>query len=186
MAEANKNPAPSKLAVELFFWAQALVVSLIVLVIINVFFFRISGVVGSSMYPTLHGKDRVIMRVVGYNEPKRGDIVVVIAPEYDDGAPLVKRIIAVGGDVLDIDRATGTVTVNGEILDEPYINEMIVNMGDFDYPLTIEDGYVFFMGDNRNHSSDSRWKMIGPQPYSNVVGKVFFRVYPFSSIGIVS
>ena len=181
----TKTSSSSKLVTELFFWAQALVISLVVLVLVNIFFFRISGVVGSSMYPTLHEGDRVLLRVIGY-KPQRGDIVVVVAPAYDEGAPLVKRVIAVGGDVIDIDRATGAVTVNGTELSEPYINEMISNMGDFDYPLTIEDGYVFFMGDNRNHSSDSRWRMIGPQPETNVVGKVFFRILPFKSIGKVS
>lgn len=183
-SKTRKN-VQEKTATELFFWAQALVFSLVVLVVINIFFFRISGVVGSSMYPTLHEGDRVIMRVINY-KPQRGDIVVVVAPEYDDGAPLVKRIIAVGGDVIDINSATGAVTVNGEELYEPYINELIRDSGSFAYPMTVDDGYVFFMGDNRNHSTDSRSWMIGPQPESNVVGKVIFRVFPLKSIGKVS
>jgi len=176
--------AESGFAVELFYWAQALAVCLVVLVLINTFFFRMSGVVGSSMVPTLHESERVILRVFGYNEPKRGDIVVVSAPNFDDD-PLVKRIIAVGGDEISIDDATGQVTVNGEIQYEPYIKEMIRDNGDWDYPVTVPDGFVFFMGDNRNGSSDSRNSEIGMQPVSNIIGKVIFRIWPLKSIGAV-
>lgn len=169
---------------ELFFWAQALAISLVALVVINIFFFRMSGVVGTSMVPTLDQADRVLMRVIGYNDPQRGDIVVVSAPQFDED-PLVKRIIAVGGDELDIDSATGTVTVNGVVQYEPYINELIRDSGDWTYPVTVPEGFVFFMGDNRNASTDSRDMIVGMQPVSNVIGKVFFRVWPISSFGAV-
>ena len=124
--EENKNQKSidGGLATEVFFWAQALAVSLVVLVLINLFFFRMTGVVGSSMYPTLEQSDRVLIRVIGYDEPKRGDIVVVNAPMYEQG-PLVKRIIGVGGDVIDIDKNTGAVYINGEEQYEPYISELI-------------------------------------------------------------
>ena len=184
----DKNKETSggrKLTAELFFWGQALVLSLVVLVTVNIFFFRISGVQGESMYPTLYNKDRVIARVVGYNDPERGDIIVVSVPEYEDD-PLVKRIIAVGGDEIDIDRLTGVVYVNGEPLDEPYINETIRNFGNITYPQVVKEGYVFFMGDNRNKSTDSRWSYVGEQPVSNIIGKVIFRVFPLSRVGKVS
>ncbi|MBO7276211.1 MAG: signal peptidase I [Clostridia bacterium] len=169
---------------EAFFWAQALAMSLVILVIINIFFFRMSGVSGTSMVPTLDEKDRVLLRVIGYNEPERGDVVVVTAPLFEKG-PLVKRIIGVGGDVIDIDRNTGAVYINGEEQYEPYISELIRNRGDMSYPVTVPEGFVFFMGDNRNGSTDSRDSQIGMQPVSNVIGKVFFRVWPIKDIGAV-
>ena len=136
------------------------------------------------MVPTLHEKDRVLLRVAGYNNPKKGDIVVVSAPQFDDG-PLVKRIIAVGGDNLDIDRATGMVSINGEVQYEPYISELIRDAGDWDYPIKVPEGFVFFMGDNRNGSTDSRDSEVGMQPVSNVIGKVFYRVWPIKDFGAV-
>lgn len=169
---------------ELFFWAQALAMSLVALVIINIFFFRMSGVVGSSMVPTLNEADRVLLRIIGYDDPQRGDIVVVSAPQFDED-PLVKRIIAVGGDELDIDSATGSVSINGVVQYEPYINELIRNSGDWNYPITVPEGFVFFMGDNRNGSTDSRDIEVGMQPVSNVIGKVFFRIWPIKDIGAV-
>ena len=184
--EENKNQKgmDGGVATEVFFWAQALAVSLVVLVIINLFFFRMTGVVGGSMIPTLHEKDRVLVRVIGYNNPQRGDIVVVNAPQYEQG-PLVKRIIGVGGDVIDIDKYTGAVYINGEEQYEPYISELIRNRGDMDYPVTVPDGFVFFMGDNRNGSTDSRNSAIGMQPVSNIIGKVFYRIWPIQDIGAV-
>ena len=176
----------NKFVSELFFWAQALVLSLVVLVLFNVFFFRISGVVGSSMEPTLQNGDRVLLRIIGYSEPKRGDIVVIQAPEFDS-APLVKRIIAVGGDTINID-TLGQVYINGDIQYEPYILETINlnNIGDQNYPFVIPDGFVFFMGDNRNGSTDSRDKIVGIQPISNIIGKVELRIWPINKIGGVS
>ena len=176
----------SKFATELFFWAQALVLSLVVLVLFNVFFFRISGVVGSSMEPTLQNGDRILLRVIGYSAPQRGDIVVVQAPEFDD-EPLVKRIIAVAGDEININNL-GDVYINGELQYEPYVLETIdsAHIGDQVYPLVIPEGYVFFMGDNRNGSTDSRDKYVGIQPISNIIGKVELRIWPINKIGGLS
>lgn len=176
----------SKFATELFFWAQALVLSLVVLVLFNVFFFRISGVVGSSMEPTLQNGDRILLRIIGYSEPERGDIVVVQAPQFDN-EPLVKRIIAVGGDEININNL-GEVYINGELQYEPYILETInsANIGNQVYPLVIPEGYVFFMGDNRNGSTDSRESYVGIQPVSNIIGKVESRIWPINKIGGLS
>lgn len=175
-----KNGKAGGFASELFFWAQALVLSIILLVLFNVFFFRISGVVGSSMVPTLEDGDRVILKVFGYDNPQRGDIVVIKADDFGD-VPLVKRVIAVGGDELIVDATTGTVTINGEIQYEPYIKERMTKGGILDYPLYIPEGYVFIMGDNRNGSTDSR--EIGVQPISNIIGKVTYRLWPLSKLG---
>ena len=180
----NQKSTDGGVATEIFFWAQALAFTLVVLVIINLFFFRMTGVVGGSMNPTLEEKDRVLVRVIGYDDPQRGDIVVVNAPMYEQG-PLVKRIIGVGGDVIDIDKDTGAVYINGEEQYEPYISELIRKRGDMDYPVTVPEGFVFFMGDNRNGSTDSRNSVICMQPVSNIIGKVFFRIWPIKDIGAV-
>ena len=82
----NVNKSEGKFATELFFWAQALVLSLVILVLFNVFFFRVSGVVGSSMEPTLQNGDRVFLRIIGYTEPQRGDIVVLLVVAKNDHA----------------------------------------------------------------------------------------------------
>lgn len=181
----KKDKASRGIASELFFWAQALVFALIVLVGINTFFFRLSGVDGTSMVPTFQHKDHIIMRIIGYDEPQRGDIVVVVAPGYQE-EPLVKRVIALGGDTVDINQSTGHVILNGETLIEPYTSEAIWNFGTQNYPVTVPQGQVFVMGDNRNASTDSRdVSKVGTLPYEDIVGKVVFRFWPLSGFGAV-
>ncbi len=179
----NKDAAA--VASDLFYWAEALVFALTFLVILSVFFVRFSGVDGNSMFPTLEHRDQVLVRIAGYDEPEKGDIVVIYAPYFED-EPLVKRVIAKGGDVVSIDPMSGMVSINGEQLVEPYIAEAIRNMGSLSYPYEVPAGHVFVMGDNRNRSSDSRIAEIGALPYENIIGKVFFRIFPFTRIGAVS
>ena len=107
---------------------------------------------------------------------------------YND-QPIVKRIIATGGDTIDIDPVTGDVLVNGEVLDEPYIAEKIntlEKMGDMTYPQTVPEGCVFVMGDNRNYSTDSRWSQLGMVDERYILGHVLSVVYPFSEFGSVA
>ena len=178
-----KTERKGGIAAEAFYWAQALVYALVVLVLINVFLLRISVVKGSSMLPTLEERDLVLVRVFGYSEPKHGDVIVV----NDTGLlnePLVKRVIGVAGDVVDIDRDTGTVNVNGAALDEPYINERIRDFyNNVEYPYTVPESRVFVMGDNRNASTDSRASYVGALPYDQIVGKVLVRFWPLTEIG---
>ena len=172
------------LASDLFDWAEALVYALALLVVVCAFFVRLSGVQGTSMYPTLDNGDQLLLLSFGYNEPERGDIVVLMADDFMD-KPLVKRVIGLGGDVIDMD-PSGTVTVNGEALYEPYINDLNgqdMYLGDIQFPLTVPDGQVFVMGDNRNGSSDSRKAEVGTIPYEKIVGKAVFRLFPFNRMG---
>ena len=172
------------LASDLFDWAEALVYALALLVVVCAFFVRRSGVQGTSMYPTLDNGDQLLLLSFGYNEPERGDIVVLMADDFMD-KPLVKRVIGIGGDVIDMD-PSGTVTVNGEALYEPYINDLNgqdMYLGDIQFPLTVPDGQVFVMGDNRNGSSDSRKAEVGTIPYEKIVGKAVFRLFPFNRMG---
>lgn len=172
------------LASDLFDWAEALVYALALLVVVCAFFVRLSGVQGTSMYPTLDNGDQLLLLSFGYNEPERGDIVVLMADDFMD-KPLVKRVIGIGGDVIDMD-PSGTVTVNGEALYEPCINDLNgqdMYLGDIQFPLTVPDGQVFVMGDNRNGSSDSRKAEVGTIPYEKIVGKAVFRLFPFNRMG---
>ena len=178
------NKEKTSVVSDLFYWAEALVFALTFLVILSVFFVRFSGVDGSSMFPTLEHRDQVLVRIAGYDEPEKGDIVVVYAPYFED-EPLVKRVIATGGDIVSIDPMSGMVSINGEQLVEPYIAEAIRNVGSLSYPYEVPAGHVFVMGDNRNRSSDSRLAEIGALPYENIIGKVFFRVFPFTRIGTI-
>ena len=155
---------------------------------------------GDSMRETLHDKDRLLMSDLLYT-PEYGDIVIVNNTHsylYDEdgnlvegnGLPqekrLIKRIIATGGQEINIDFATGEVTVDGEVLDEPYIRELTANQEDgfASYPVTVPEGYYFVMGDNRNNSTDSRSQFVGFVPRDAILGKAIFRISPddFGSI----
>lgn len=171
---------------ELYYWAQALALALAILVFINTFFFRLSGVIGSSMFDTLEEGDQLMIQIIGYDEPKRGDIIVCTSDGFG-GEALVKRVVAVAGDTVDID-ADGNVVVNGETLYEPYIYERIHDdhRGDQNYPVTVREGCVFVMGDNRNGSTDSRFSIVGQISCQRVIGKALFRFWPLTKIGVVN
>lgn len=158
-------------------WIDSFVFSIILILLVFVFCFRVVGVDGRSMMPTLNHGDWLTVKAIN-TEINRGDIVVVTQPN-DRNEPLIKRVIAVGGDTLDIDFYTGRVEVNGEVIDEPYIMEPTHNKGDFDKPIKIPEGYVFVMGDNRNESLDSRFDAVGIIDERYILGVANARMYPF-------
>ncbi len=162
-------------------WYDAVVYALTLVLIIMLFFVRTANVDGTSMVPTLQDRDQIIARSFLYT-PKAGDIVVVDG--YTNyGAPLVKRVIGVGGDTVDINFDTGDVIVNGQVIDEPYIAEPTQTSYDVQFPVTVPDGHLFLMGDNRNRSKDSRHSDIGFIDERDILGNAFFRILPFSSFG---
>ena len=166
-----------------FEWYEALISAALVLVLVFSFFFRIIQVDGASMVPTLQNGDKLIVWGAGY-EPQRGDVVIVDSyTAY--GKPLVKRVIAKGGDTISIDYASGTVTINGEVLDEDYIAEPTYLGYDVEFPYTVPEGTVFVMGDNRNNSSDSRTDMVGNIKRENIIGKAWLRIWPVSDFGVL-
>ena len=128
--------------------------------------------------------DKVLVSDLFY-EPARGDIVVFKKDSYDDNKALVKRVVAVAGDVVNIDFEKGVVYVNGEALEEDYIDVLTTTKIDFIGPQTVPDNCLFVMGDNRNASTDSRDKRIGMVDKRLVIGKVLLVVYPFESFGSV-
>ena len=166
-----------------FEWYEALISAALVLVLVFSFFFRIIQVDGASMVPTLQNGDKLIVWGAGY-EPRRGDVVIVDSyTAY--GKPLVKRVIAKGGDTISIDYASGTVTVNGEVLEEDYIAEPTYLGYDVTFPYTVPEGTVFVMGDNRNNSLDSRSSYVGCIDERDILGKVLVCFLPFSDFGVV-
>ena len=158
-------------------WMDSFVFSVILILIVFTFGFRVVGVDGESMMPTLNNGDWLTVKAIN-TTIERGDIVVITQPNITN-EPLIKRVIAVGGDTLDINFMSGEVKVNGEVIDEPYINAPTHNPGDFNKPIRIPEGYVFVMGDNRNASLDSRFSTIGVIDERYVLGVANARLFPF-------
>lgn len=158
-------------------WIDSLIYAIVLILVIFTFIFRVVGVSGDSMNPTLHSGDWLTVSAIT-NEVKTGDIVVITQPNSLN-EPLIKRVIAKGGDTINIDFIEGTVTVNSVALYEPYIAEATERMGDFVYPLQIPEGYLFVMGDNRNNSLDSRFRTIGLIDERYVLGVAQVRLFPF-------
>ena len=158
-------------------WLDSFVFAIILILLIFVFAVRVVGVNGDSMNPTLNDGDWLTVSAIN-TDYERGDIVVITQPNALN-EPLIKRVIAVGGDTVDIDFNTNEVIVNGEVLDEPYIKAPTSSRGDFSQPIRIPEGYVFVMGDNRNNSLDSRFNSIGIIDERYILGVANVRLYPF-------
>ena len=192
MSEEQKRPPEGReenlsggdaFKVDLYFWLQALVMALVSLILLFTFVGRVIGVQGSSMVPTLHDKDMLLLQSIGY-EPKPGDIVVLTKESFM-AQPIVKRVIAVGGQTVDIDYAAGTVAVDGVALEEDYINEPTYVEEGTEFPLTVPEGSIFVMGDNRNKSSDSRDPRLGTVDVRYVLGRARFVLLPFQDFGVI-
>ena len=164
-------------------WFESIVFALTVLVLVFTFVVRVAAVNGISMENTLQPGDRLLLQSVGYT-PQRGDVVVT-DDLIDYGKPLVKRVIALGGDVVDIDFQTGAVTVNGVTLEEPYIRELTLLDEGQTFPLTVPQGKLFLMGDNRCQSKDSRSPEIGCIDARDILGKAILRIFPLQTIGVI-
>ena len=152
--------------------------AIIVVFVIFAFVFRVLGVDGDSMFPTLRDGDWVAVSGITANV-ERGDIVVVTQP-WERNVPIIKRVIAVGGDTVYIDFDNSKVYVNGTEIYEPYINEPTRTSADVEFPLTVDEGKIFVMGDNRNVSLDSRSSKIGLIDENYILGKALIRLYPSS------
>ncbi|MDY3928990.1 MAG: signal peptidase I [Clostridia bacterium] len=198
---------------EVFEWIYTIAVALIIAFLIKGFLFDIVRVDGESMYPTLMNNDRLVVTKIGY-KPQQKDIIILDStyhkrrehyealemggksynwftkainyfslPENLKIRYYVKRVIALPGQTVDIQ--DGNVYVDGELLEEEYYDGVTSAYDPaVQFPLTVEDGYVFVMGDNRGNSKDSRSSSLGQIPYKAILGKAQLRIWPFNSIGV--
>ena len=158
-------------------WYDALAMAVAVIALAFTFGVRIVKVDGHSMDPTLSNGERILINLL--KKPDYDDIVVVDGyTEY--GRPLVKRVIGKGGDTIDIDFTAGIVYRNGEALDEPYTAEPTYVEEGTVFPLTVPENGLFLMGDNRNHSGDSRSSLIGCVDTRDILGVAVLRLAPFT------
>ena len=186
---ANGAPEPTKLSQELYEWTETIVFALAAVILVFTFIFRTVSVGGMSMENTLNAGvtdqnqfvDRVLLYEYRYTQPKQGDIVAINSPVVKKGG-IIKRVIAVGGDTVNIDFIRHTVSVNGKVLNEPYIKEPTAVQGDVKFPVTVPKGHVFVMGDNRDISYDSRYSAVGMIDDRNIIGKAFLRIIPLNEI----
>jgi signal peptidase I len=161
---------------EAYDWLQCIVSAMLICVLVFVFLARVVGVIGSSMNPTLNDGDMLIISDLFFT-PKQGDIVVLRKESFKD-EPLVKRVIAVAGQTVDIDFSEGVVYVDGKALEEDYVAEPTLRQLDFSGPVTVPEGFVFLMGDNRNDSTDSRSNRIGFVDVRYIMGKAYLLILP--------
>lgn len=207
---AKKNKEFS-LGKEIFEWFYTIIIALAVAFAIKTFVFDIVEVEGPSMYPTLVDGDRLIVTKLGY-KPQKGDIIILDSAykkradyyeENSDGDDVnwfykatnyhslpddlkikyyVKRVIATEGETVDL--RDGDVYVNGKLLEEPYYDEVTSILDPTtEFPLTVDEGCIFVMGDNRPRSLDSRDSSLGQVPVEAVTGHSVFRIWPFNAIG---
>ncbi len=176
--EARAEPEKKGRGREMYEWVQALVCSVLAVVLVFTFGARLIGVDGHSMVPTLQDGDRLLVlnsMLCGGYEP--GDIVVLRKESFLP-TPIVKRVIAAEGQVVDIDFGSGVVYVDGKRLHEDYINEPTFTPEGTEFPLTVPEGCVFVMGDNRNHSTDSRSSQLGTIDTRYIIGRAAFLALP--------
>lgn len=190
--QGTPDPKLAKFANDVLELLESVLVSIFLILLVFAYFMRPVTVDGMSMFPTLNNGDQLVMCRLFY-QPKPGDVVVVSNEEghvlNDAGEAvssgralnenLIKRVIAVEGQTVRVDASAGAVYVDDVKLEEPYIAELTFSDdGAFQYPITIPEGYMFVMGDNRNHSTDSRNAMVGVVKTEDALGRAYFRYRP--------
>ena len=170
---------------ETYFTMKSLVGVLAVMVLVFTFVGRLIVVDGASMEPTLLDREMLVVRSIGYT-PEQGDIVVLAKDGFHNGDAIVKRVIATGNQEVEIDYGMGEVRVDGVPLDEPYIKEyMIQQYYQTITNITVPEGSIFVMGDNRNNSDDSRDVALGTVDARFVLGKAILILFPLGQIKVL-
>ncbi len=186
MKKQDKKEPEKKLtpAQNLVLYLHDLLWMLAVIMVAFLVFFRIIVVSGPSMKQTLLDGDYLLLiSNLFYHDPKQGDVVVVSKRSYDDGKPIVKRVIATEGQIVDMDFENGFVYVDGLPLEEDYVNTPTNLDEGTVFPQIVEEGCVFVMGDNRNNSKDSRSPEIGQVDTRQILGKVALLLFPGTDHG---
>lgn len=196
----SRNPKLHYIIGEIIDIVSVAMIPIFIMILLFTYVFRVAIVQGDSMLPTLQDEDRILVSQFR-TRPHDGEIIVINADDAvllaQSGSlytaeglhkSIVKRVVAVGGQTLDINSAEGIVYLNGEPLEEVYTNtitQLPVLENAFEYPFTVPEGYVFVMGDNRDISLDSRYTKVGLVPESEIEGTVLLRLYPLEKIGTI-
>ena len=175
----NKREESTSLQSSLLLYLHDLIYMLAIVMVLFMLLFRIVIVSGTSMYSTLHDGDWLLVTgSILYKDPQPGDIVVASKDSFNDGEPIIKRVIATEGQTVDIDFEAGIVYVDGVALHETYTYTPTNIQEGNAFPITIADGCIFVLGDNRNNSRDSRHPDIGMIDTREVLGKAIFLMFP--------
>ena len=181
----NEPEEQATLGQSLYSWLQAVAPVIIGIVLVFTFVGRRTPVDGPSMEPTLWHGDMMVVRSLGYT-PKQGDVVVLTKPFENITGPIVKRVIAVGGQTVEINYAANTIYVDGEEIPQDYILEpMEQKSWQTISTITVPEGEVFVMGDNRNVSNDSRNPDLGTVDTRYILGKAELVLFPFGDLGLI-
>jgi signal peptidase I len=165
-------------------WLVTIGLAVLLFFVVRGFLFRVAHVDGGSMSPTLVHGDMVILNRLAYrlSSPRVGDIAAFLYAE-GDGQFYIKRIVAASGDIVDF--SNDFFYVNGERLNDDFSAEPTIVSGDVNFPVTIEEGHFFVLGDDRNGSQDSRFSSVGTVPAREMVGKATIRIWPLGRAGRV-
>lgn len=174
------------------FWVQCLIL-LAMIFVVRTFVMGTIYVKGSSMEPNFHHGDLLFINKLSTSigSPEKDDIVICKIDTEDMKENIIKRVIGVPGDEInlvwneDSFDVQYALYINGTLIEEPYLPEPIMAPGDIDYPLVVPENHYFVMGDNRNASTDSRRESIGTIEKKDLMGKVIFRLFPFDSMGLI-
>lgn len=183
-----RNNVKTSAVGDIYDWIEVFAVSVAIVVLMLTFIMRIATVRGNSMIETLHNGDVLIISDILYT-PTQGDIVVIQQNDSVFDEPIVKRIIAKGGQTIVFDFASWSVTVDGVKLNEEYVNRVAGAMDSDSLSgntVVVPEGYMFVMGDNRNGSTDSRSTAVGFVRENEVIGKVIIRLFPLGQLGKVN
>ena len=177
----NKPKTEEKLTWQqnLLMYVHDLSYMLILILLVFLLLFRVIVVSGDSMNATLiDGDYLLLLSNVFYTDPEPGDIIVASKASFDNGEAIIKRVIATEGQIVDIDFVNGIVYVDGLPIDEPYINNLTTRAEGVQFPLIVEEGCIFVLGDNRAVSKDSRHPEIGLIDTREVLGKALVLMVP--------
>ncbi|MBR0485180.1 MAG: signal peptidase I [Oscillospiraceae bacterium] len=197
----SKNRKLHRFIGELIDIVSAAMIPIFLMILLFTYVFRVAIVQGDSMLPTLRNEERLLVSQL-QTRPHNGDIVVINADDAvlfaesgslytADGLhkSIVKRVVAVGGQTLDISSEEGEVYINGNQESYEKVDKLITQLPDlgnaFEYPFTVPEGFVFVMGDNRDISLDSRYVNVGLVPEDQIEGTVLLRLYPLEKFGTV-